>query len=192
MSWLFSIGHSNHGIEHFLDLLHTHEVEVLADVRSWPRSGYSPHFDQAPLRRAVEAHGIRYVFLGTELGGRPHDPDCYDPDGHVRYDRVATSALFLAGMDRLCQGIGRYRVAMLCSEEDPLYCHRRLLVGRVLEERGVTVRHIRGDGRVEEEEDIACGAPDPQPSLFDDGESMPWRSTRSVSPNTPPPNSSGP
>ena len=192
MPWLFSIGHSNHELDHFLDLLRANEVDVLVDVRSWPRSGYSRHFDQAPLRRSLEAAGVRYLFLGVELGGRPDDLDCYDETGHVLYDRVAASAPFSAGIDRLLQGMSRYRVAMMCSEESPLECHRRLLVGRVLADRGVTVRHIRGDGHVEEEGELIDPAGTAHPTLFDDGETTLWRSTRSVSPSTRPRSSSGP
>lgn len=179
---IWTVGHSNHELATFVDLLVTHEIEAVADVRSAPYSRFAPHFDKAPLERAVREAGIEYVFLGQELGGRPPEDEFYDAEGHVRYDLVAGSPRFLSGIDRLLDGGGRYRIAMMCSEEDPHDCHRRLLVARVLCDRGVEVRHIRGDGAVIDERSLAeddAGAT--QQSLFGDEEPPRWRSTRSVS-----------
>jgi uncharacterized protein (DUF488 family) len=145
----FTIGHSNHSLDAYLALLRTHEIEVVADVRSAPRSRYSPQFDRASLERELREAQIGYVYLGAELGGRPVGDEFYDERGRVRYDRRAESAEFQTGIERLLAGIERYRVAVMCSEEDPQRCHRRLLVGRELLERGTPVRHIRGDGSVE-------------------------------------------
>jgi uncharacterized protein (DUF488 family) len=168
---------------------------VLVDVRSRPYSRYTPHFSADPLKSALHDAGLRYLFLGRELGGRPEGPEYYDPDGKVRYDRVAEAPFFLEGIRRLEQGIGQYRVAIMCGEEDPAGCHRRLLIGRVLRERGVQVLHLRGDGRVQTEEDLAeadvpRAGEAKQPLLFDAEEVTPWTSIRSVSPRRPPPSSS--
>ena len=153
---LFSVGHSNHPPGRLLSLLRQYRIGLLADVRSAPRSRFAPHFNARPLASACAAAGIRYLYLGRELGGRPVDPALYDAGGHVDYSLVAKSPAFLDGIRRLEEAVTRERVALLCSEEDPAGCHRRLLVGRVMEGRGVTLRHIRGDGRVETEEDVAA------------------------------------
>lgn len=151
---LFSIGHSNHALETFLGLLKQHRIEVLVDARSHPYSKFAPHFDAGPLKKEVTSAGIKYLFLGKELGGRPNGDEFYDADGYVLYSRVAESLLFLEGIRRLETGVTKYRVALLCSEEDPLACHRRLLVGRVLARRGVPLDHIRGDGRIQTEAEL--------------------------------------
>ncbi|MBI2302664.1 MAG: DUF488 domain-containing protein [Armatimonadetes bacterium] len=190
---VYTIGHSNHPLETLLDLLRAAGIEALVDVRSQPRSGYCPHFDREPLEAAVAAAGMRYVFLGNALGGKPQDSGFYDEAGHVLYDRVAETEGFLRGLERLERSMERYRVAVLCGEEDPAHCHRRLLIGRVLRERGVAVRHIRGDGSVQDEEDLLAAEKlgrGGQMSLFDDEEDAPWRSTRSVSGRSRPPSSS--
>ena len=153
---VLTIGHSNHQVEHFLDLLKSHSVQVLADTRSYPYSEYATHFDQKPLKMALEADGIGYVFLGRELGGRPDGDEFYDDEGHVLYDRVAETELFQEGVSRLEKGIREYNVAMLCAEENPAACHRRLLIGRVLLSRGIQVDHIRGDGRIQTEAEVAA------------------------------------
>jgi len=151
---VLTIGHSNRPMDEFLALLKQHAVEVLADVRSQPHSKYVPHFDSAKLQRAVEGTGVQYVFLGRELGGMPEAREFYDAEGHVVYSRIAASEPFRHGIARLLEGIRKYRVAIMCSEEDPANCHRRLLVGRVLMEQGVSVKHIRGDGRIQLEEEL--------------------------------------
>jgi uncharacterized protein (DUF488 family) len=186
---IFTIGHSNHTGEEFIALLHEHAIEVLVDVRSQPYSKYANHFNSRSLQEAVAAAGMRYLFLGRELGGRPEGAYFYDDEGYVLYDRVAGSPLFLAGIERLQRGVEKYRVAIMCSEEDPAGCHRHLLVGRVLRARGVIVQHIRGDNTVQRDEDVASGSQG-QLMLFDMQEVQPWKSIRSVSPRKQPENSS--
>jgi uncharacterized protein (DUF488 family) len=173
---LLTIGHSNHSPGHFQDLLSSHCVEVLVDVRSWPRSRHVEWADRSRLPEVVRAVRARYLFLGAELGGRPDGTQCYDEDGHVLYGKVAETEAFGAGLKRLRAGMDRYRVAIMCSEENPTSCHRRLLVAKVLLEEGVPVAHIRGDGTCETETepiDFSEG------SLFEE-ESL-WRSSQSVS-----------
>lgn len=182
---IFTMGHSNHPLDGFISLLKAHHVEVLVDVRSHPYSKHAPHFDSQALKAGVTAAGIKYLFLGKELGGRPKGEEFYDADGHVLYARVAESPLFLEGISRLEKGIQKYRVAIMCSEENPVGCHRRLLIGRVLAERGTTVYHIRGDGRVQTEAELASeeasrSCDNDQPALFATRETAPWKSIRSV------------
>lgn len=174
---LFTIGHSNHRPEHFQKLLAESELDVIVDVRSWPHSRYVEWADRAVLPDLAGAVDVKYLFLGDRLGGRPDDGACYDGEGHVLYGRVAASEEFRQGLERLKQGIRRCRVAIMCSEENPEFCHRRLLVAKVLLDEGIGVANIRGDGRIEVEPgpiDLSEGA------LFDERERL-WRSTRSVS-----------
>ena len=191
---VWTIGHSNHPLDHFLGLLADHGVQVLVDVRSRPYSRYTPHFSRDALRDDVTNAGVRYLFMGKELGGRPADPSLYDEEGHVRYDAVSRTPDFAEGLARLRQGVARFRVALLCSEDDPIHCHRRLLVGRFLRDDGVSLLHIRGDGRIESEDVVEARERPPggQLGLFDEAEVRPWRSIRSVSRSDPPPPSSEP
>ena len=189
---VYTVGHSNVSQETFIALLQQHRIEVLVDVRSAPYSKYVPHFNGAALKLAVVRAGIKYLYLGGELGGRPREREFYDTKGHVRYDLIAESPEFREGIERLLRGIREHRVALMCNEENPHECHRRLLVGRVLDGRGVTVLHIRGDGRVQPEAELAeaegKGAPaDVQQAFgFVTREEPEWKSTRSVSQARPP------
>ena len=168
----YTIGHSNHTVEHFLGLLKAHDIQVVVDARSQPYSKYATQFDHETLKPALQDAGIRYLYLGRELGGRPEGEEFYDSTGHVLYDRVSAPGIFQEGLSRLERGIREYNVALLCAEENPAACHRRLLVGRVLLDRGIQVEHIRGDGRIQSEEEVAFEAdPNRDPlSLFQKAE----------------------
>lgn len=179
---LLTIGHSNHVPEHFQGLLGEHQIEVLVDVRSWPHSRYVEWADRTRLPELIAAAQVKYLFLGHQLGGRPDDPAFYDKEGYVLYGRVAGSHEFRKGLIRLQRGVKQYRVAVMCSEENPETCHRRLLVAKVMLDEGYAVTHVRGDGRSEAEPgpiELSSG------SLFDD-EEREWRSSRSVSRKPPP------
>ncbi|HEV2238707.1 MAG TPA: DUF488 domain-containing protein [Ktedonobacterales bacterium] len=196
---VYTIGHSNHPLDTFLALLERHGIRTLVDVRSQPYSRYVTHFNREELESAVERRKVKYVFGGDELGGRPVGAEFYDAESHVRYGRVATSVWFRAGIEALLDEAALAKTAILCSEEDPIGCHRHLLIARVLAGQGVPVFHIRADDREQPEAELAAPPPRPaaeQLSLF--GEAAPaaseedaWRSIRPVSPRKAPPSSSG-
>ena len=142
---IFTIGHSNLEIETFLAMLEQHKVTAIADVRSSPYSRFCTQFNREDLRKSLAARGIRYVFLGAELGARSDDPDCYIA-GKVQYDRLAESPAFALGVARVIEGAKSHRIAMMCAEKEPLDCHRTILVSRELVERGIDVRHILSNG----------------------------------------------
>jgi hypothetical protein len=146
---LLSIGHSNHEPTDLLRLLRSAGVTAVADVRSQPFSPRYPHFNRPELERGLRQYGLGYAFLGDLLGGRPQQPSLYDADGRVNYERVRATARFQRGLDQLLAALEDFTVAMLCAEEDPLDCHRGLMIGPALVERGIAPAHLRADGSVE-------------------------------------------
>jgi uncharacterized protein (DUF488 family) len=148
---LFTIGHSTHPTETFLGLLGKHDISAVADVRSTPASRFNPQFNQAALKSALGTVKISYVFLGKELGARSDDPSCY-VDGKVQYARLARSQAYQLGIDRLVAGRAHHRIAILCSEQEPLDCHRTVLVSESLIAEGVPVVHILSNGGLEPHE----------------------------------------
>jgi uncharacterized protein (DUF488 family) len=179
---IWTIGHSNHTAARLIDLLQGQAIGVVADTRTSPYSRYSTQFNKDQLQRTLESSAIKYLFLGTELGGRPTDPRMYDDDGRVRYDLVSATDAYLSAVARLLRGATDYRIALLCGEEDPISCHRRRLVGRTLRERGVSLAHIRGDGAVTTEAELEEREATEFPERFQltlDGP-PPWRSEHPV------------
>lgn len=148
---IHTIGHSNHSFSKFLSLLQAQQIEVLVDARSQPASRFSPHFSRKRLEAALAEAGVNYVFSGAEFGGRPKSAACYDEAGKVDYDRIEQQEFYQRGIEQLLELLPQHRVCLLCAEEDPASCHRRLLVARTLLRHGVQVRHLRGSGAVESE-----------------------------------------
>ena len=141
---IWTVGHSNHPLERFLDLLKSAGISAIADVRSAPYSRRFRHFNREPLRAALVEAGIAYVWLGDALGGK-------------RGETAPPSAEAVTNaLDRLADGAGRYRVALMCAEADPAHCHRSRLVAPLLVARGHAIRHLRADGTLEEHEPVVA------------------------------------
>ena len=166
---LLTIGHSTHPLESFLELLHKHEVSAIADVRSAPYSRYCPQFNKEALAQRLREHGIKYVFLGRELGARSDDPSCY-LNGRVQYSRLARKQAFREGIERLKKGASDYRIALMCAEGEPLECHRTLLISQELDREDLKVEHIHADGHLEPHREAMERLPDliglPRETLF--------------------------
>jgi uncharacterized protein (DUF488 family) len=145
---LLTIGHSNLAADRFMALLTRAGVTAVADVRSIPFSRWCPWFSAKALAQRLACEGIAYIALGEQLGGRPRDPKLYR-NGIADYEAMASRPEFRAGVERVVDEIARHRVCLMCAEREPLDCHRCLLVGRVLAERGLTLGHIRADGTIE-------------------------------------------
>ncbi len=150
---VFTVGHSNHPPEVFVSLLVRHGIDQIIDVRSAPYSRYSPQFNYEGIQRMLDDIGIGYAYLGGELGGRPADRACYDADGRVQYDRVAATDTFDDALRQVARVAEESRIALLCTEKEPLECHRTLLVARALVDRGVGIAHILADGGLEDHTD---------------------------------------
>ncbi len=145
---VFTIGHSTHEFERFVELLKLHRIEAVGDVRSVPYSRWRPQFNKEDLGKALKGQGMAYVFLGRGLGGRPADPACYE-DGHVSYQKLARTDLFRSGLRRVVEGSERMNIALMCAEKDPGICHRAKLVACELVELGMEVEHILATGEIE-------------------------------------------
>ena len=162
MSPIRTIGHSNHPIERFVDLLRAGGVGLLVDVRSTPWSRRFPQFGKERLATALTAAGIGYVDEGAALGGKPERGGSYDD--------LAARPAFREALDRLTTRARTATVCLMCAEKEPLDCHRTVLVSRRLAERGVAVEHLLADGGVRphaEIEETLLGKAS-APDLFDD------------------------
>ena len=149
---VYTIGHSTHPIERFIELLKQHGITTIADVRSSPYSRFQPQFGKDILTKVLRDNGIKYVFFGEELGGRGNDTSAFER-GRVQYRRLAETPAFRAGLDRVRNGSISHRIALMCAEGEPLSCHRTILISRELETVGTHVAHIHPDGHLESHEE---------------------------------------
>ena len=139
---VYTIGHSNYQIRDFVGLLLTYSIDIIVDVRSAPYSKYCPQFNKEVIQNSLNNAGIKYLFLGKELGARPSDLSCYH-GGRVQFDLLRKAVFFKKGIEKLKDEMSQgYALALMCSEKNPIDCHRTILISRVLKEHGLEVKHI--------------------------------------------------
>lgn len=144
---LYTVGHSNQSLEEFLSLLQRHNINCIVDVRSVPASKFAPQFNEDNLKYFLKSYDIRYLPFGEEFGARR--TDCIDSDGQVNFEIAVTTPLFQQGVERLGKGLERgFNIALMCSESDPLECHRFSLVSRYFYNQGIEVFHILKDANL--------------------------------------------
>lgn len=152
MKTIYTVGHSNHTMETFLALLNLHRINAIADVRSSPYSKFASQFNKQELDQTLKANQIAYVFLGHYLGARPNDPICYR-NGAIDFSCLCQRDYFQEGIERVRTGASRFNLALMCSEKDPIQCHRTILVCRNLRTTNTVIKHILEDGELEDNRD---------------------------------------
>lgn len=150
---ILTVGHSNHSLERFFELLKRSAVTAIADVRSSPWSRHNPQFNRSTLKCSLRSVGIEYRFYGKQLGGRPSDPSLFH-GSTADYVAMAQTQEFGDGLSMVLAGSTKHRIALMCSEHDPLDCHRCLLVGRALADRGALVSHILSNAEIVSQQKI--------------------------------------
>jgi len=150
---LFTIGHSNLDISALLGALIRNEIKMVCDVRTRPGSFRFPQFNREPLMAQLASAKIIYQFFGDQFGGRPLDSRYYRPDGLVDYAARRKAPDFEEGMDRLLGFAKSQNLVLMCAEEDPLHCHRFLMICPALVQRGIEPVHLRRAGVIESQRD---------------------------------------
>lgn len=147
-SKIFTIGYGNRPIQAFIQLLKKYEIEILIDIRTNPFSRFNPNYRIQQFEVHLINNEIRYLFLGKELGGKPADLSCYS-SGNADYAKIVSKQFFLDGIDQvLALNSAGFRVALMCAEQSPMDCHRKMLVGDYLESKGFVVTHIDKNGDI--------------------------------------------
>ena len=151
---ILTVGHSNMRLQEFIDLVGGQGIDILVDTRSKPYSRWVSHFGRESLRDAAREAPFEYRYMGDSLGGKPSDRKFYRRDGTVDYEAITREPSYVAGIEHLMRLANDRVVCLLCTEEDPIQCHRRLLIGKTLGEQGVILRHLRKQGLFEDEESV--------------------------------------
>lgn len=172
---IYTIGYGNRSMQEFIKLLKQHNIAYLIDVRSSPYSRFNPDFSKEALARLVKQSGVRYVFMGDTLGGRPDDITCY-VDGQVDYVQVREKSFYRQGIERIRTAWEKQLyVALMCSEAKPYECHRGKLIGNTLLAQKIAVAHIDEKGNLMGQQEInrkLTGEPGEQLVLI--GEESSW------------------
>lgn len=171
---LFTVGHSNHDAIYFLELLQSQDINCIVDVRSTPASSYNPQFNRQPLSAFLKREGIAYLHFGEEFGARHENAELLSETGQLDFKKFQATAVFLRGVQRLRKGLEKgFRIALMCSEADPLACHRFSMIASFLVEReGLEVLHILKDKTLKSHQNMEKVLLErfkkklPQPNLF--------------------------
>jgi uncharacterized protein (DUF488 family) len=151
---IHTIGHSTRTIEAFVDLLQTHRIQLLIDVRRWPASRRYPHFYREALSNSLREARIEYIWRGDLGGFRKPAPDSPNTAWKVAAFRAYADFMLTSEFEKILKeletSIEEKRIAFMCAESVPWRCHRQLLADAFLV-RGWSVRHILDDGCHEHE-----------------------------------------
>ena len=153
MGSIFTIGYSGQDADSFASLLSANNIDVVCDVRSTPYSHYKPDFSRRPLKEFLNSANIKYAFFGDQLGARPKDRGCYVA-GQATYEKIASTGFFIEGLERLRVGAQNLNLALVCSEKDPIECHRACLVCYNLTDLRERIFHIHPNGRIENQDEF--------------------------------------
>ena len=165
---IYTIGYGRRSVDELVATLKHYQIDYLVDVRTAPYSRFKPEYSKEALAAALQAQGIRYLFLGEQGGGRPTDPECYS-DGKVDYEKVKQQPFYQAGLERVQQAFRQQvRIVLMCSEGKPSQCHRSKLIGASLTALNVPVTHIDEQGAPKSQDDVMFELTSGQLSLFGD------------------------
>ncbi|QTA83676.1 DUF488 [Desulfonema limicola] len=150
MNKLYTIGHSTHTFDLFINILKNNQIDVVVDVRSIPYSQFADQYNKDNLKLFLKKNGIYYISMGNLLGARYEDKSLLTDDGKVDFEKVVETKLFQEGICRVTDGIRKgYNITLMCSEKNPLECHRFSLISRFLDEQGFDINHILPDKIIE-------------------------------------------
>lgn len=152
---VYTIGHSNYEIKEFIDILIKNKIDCLVDVRTTPYSKYTPQFNKETLYTFLKYKKIKYIHMGKEFGARRNKIELYSREGYLDFEKVKKDNEFLRGVKRIKEGctLG-FNIVLMCTEKDPLDCHRGILVAKGLQDNGITVNHIKDNGNIETHKEL--------------------------------------
>lgn len=150
---LYTVGHSTHSIEYFMEMLLEHKVNCIVDVRSLPASRFNPQYNKKALARSLEDHGIIYLHMPEEFGARLTERRLLDENGKVDFEKVRRSKKFASGIDTISKRIwDGDTIALMCSEADPITCHRFAMISPAL--KHFEILHILKDKTTVTQEEL--------------------------------------
>lgn len=152
---VLSIGHSQHKPEYFIKMLKHHNVNYVLDVRSVPYSQFASDYNRENIKELLSKYNINYSYMGDFFGARPTDRSLYSKDGYLDFKKVRHSVPFIKGYNNVLKGIKQgNRIAFMCTEKDPIDCHRAIMVTKAFSDSGVRVEHILPDNSIQTQKDL--------------------------------------
>lgn len=152
---IYTIGHSNYTMERLIDMLEYYNINCVVDIRGTPYSKYNIQFDKETIRYTLTNAGFVYIYMGKELAAKRIRKNSYNNEGYLNFEEVIKEEEFKRGVERLKNGCEKgYKIILLGAMQDPIRCHRSILVGRELVKNDFDVKHILDDYSIVTQDDI--------------------------------------
>ena len=152
---IYTIGHSNYTVEKLIDMLKHYNINCVVDIRGTPYSKYNVQFDKETIRYNLSKAGFIYIYMAKELAAKRINKQSYNDEGYSDFEKVINEKEFLEGIERLKNGCNKgYNIALLGAMQEPIRCHRSILVGKALRKAGFDVKHILDDYSIASQDDI--------------------------------------
>lgn len=152
---IYTLGHSNYTMERLIEMLRHFNINCVVDIRGTPYSKYNVQFDKAAIKESLTKAGFIYIYMAKELAAKRENKTSYNKEGYAEFNKVIEEEEFKRGIERLKIGCKKgYRIVLLGAMQEPIRCHRAILVGRALREAGFEVKHILDDYSLASQEQI--------------------------------------
>lgn len=152
---IYTVGHSNYSVGRLIDMLKKHDINCVVDIRGTPYSKYNVQYNKETIKNTLISAGFVYIYMAKELAAKRENKESYNKEGYSDFEKVCKEEDFLAGIERLKNGCAKgYRIVLLGAMQEPIRCHRSVLVGRALREYGFEVKHILHDYSIASQDDI--------------------------------------
>lgn len=146
---IFAIGHSNYPYDKLIEMIKKYGINCVVDIRETPYSKYNTQYNRESLRENLKSSGFTYVYMGHEFGAKRQTKESYNDDGYADFEKVIKEELFLKGIERITKGLQMgYKIVLLGAMQEPIRCHRSIMLGKYLNEKGFDVKYIMHEGNI--------------------------------------------
>jgi uncharacterized protein (DUF488 family) len=146
---IFAIGHSNYPYDKLIEMIKKYNINCVLDIRETPYSKYNIQYNRESLKEDLKASGFLYIYMGHEFGAKRLTKESYNDNGYADFDKVVKEDMFLKGIERLNKGLEMgYRIVLLGAMQEPIRCHRSIMVGKYLNKKGFNVKYILHEGNL--------------------------------------------